>query len=134
MLGKIDHIGIAVRSLTEAIPFYRDVLSMDFMGVEEVPDFKVRVAMLRVGETKIELLEPTCAESFLAGFLETSEEGIHHIAYEVEDVESAIGKLEGAGVRMLDRKPRPGAHGTKVAFIHPESSRGVLTELCQPEV
>lgn len=131
MLTKINHIGIAVQSLDATIPFYRDNLGMAFAGIEEVPEQKVRVAMLTVGESKIELLEPTSAESPVAKFIEKNGVAIHHIAYEVDDIEAAIAKLLTDGARMIDEKPRNGAHGTRIAFIHPKSSNGVLTELCQ---
>ncbi|KAF0219803.1 MAG: methylmalonyl-CoA/ethylmalonyl-CoA [Geobacteraceae bacterium] len=131
MLKKINHIGIAVTSLEAAIPFYRDGLGMAFQGCEEVAEQKVKVAFLQVGESKIELLEPTSAESPIAKFLEKNGAGVHHIAYEVEDIEAAIAKLEMDGVRMVDKVPRSGAHGARIAFIHPKSSNGVLTELCQ---
>lgn len=131
MLTKINHIGIAVQSLEASIPFYRDNLGMAFAGIEEVAEQKVRVAMLSVGESKIELLEPTSAESPVAKFIEKNGTGIHHIAYEVADIEAAIAKLLAEGARMVDEKPRNGAHGTRIAFIHPKSSLGVLTELCQ---
>lgn len=131
MLSKINHIGIAVASLDEAIPFYQRGLGMAFMGVEEVAEQKVKVAFLQVGESKIELLEPTSPESPVAAFLGKNGPGIHHIAYEVDDIELAIGKLEGEGMRMIDKTPRSGAHGARIAFIHPKSSGGVLTELCQ---
>lgn len=131
MLTKINHIGIAVASLEDALPFYRDNLAMDFAGIEEVAEQKVRVAMLQVGESKIELLEPTAQDSPIAKFLEKNGTGIHHIAYEVDDIEAAIAKLTGDGVRMIDSVPRNGAHGTRIAFIHPKSSNGILTELCQ---
>ncbi len=131
MLTKISHIGIAVRTLDEAIPFYQETLSMTFKGIEEVGEYKVRVAFFQIGESKIELLEPTSKESFLVEFLDKNGPGIHHIAYEVEDVEAAIKKLEASGARMIDKIPRPGAHGARVAFIQPESSQGALTELCQ---
>lgn len=131
MLTKINHIGIAVASLDTTLPFYRDNLGMVFAGTEEVAEQKVRVAMLQVGESKIELLEPTSEDSPVAKFLEKNGQGIHHIAYEVDDVEAAIAKLLADGARMIDEKPRSGAHGTRIAFIHPKSSNGVLTELCQ---
>ncbi|MBL0224423.1 MAG: methylmalonyl-CoA epimerase [Geobacteraceae bacterium] len=131
MLTKINHIGIAVRSLEESIPFYRDQLAMPFAGIEEVAEQKVRVAMLQVGESKIELLEPTSEESPVAKFIEKNGPGIHHLAYEVEDIEAAIARLMAEGARMVDEKPRDGAHGTRIAFIHPKSSNGVLTEICQ---
>ena len=131
MLTKINHIGIAVRSLDEALPFYRDNLGMAFAGIEEVAGQKVRVAMLQVGESMIELLEPTSDDSPVAKFIEKYGPGIHHIAYEVADIEAAIAALQAAGTRMIDEKSRGGAHGTRIAFIHPKSSNGVLTELCQ---
>ncbi|MBI1921953.1 MAG: methylmalonyl-CoA epimerase [Geobacter sp.] len=131
MLKKINHIGIAVHNLEEAIPFFGGTLCMTFKGVEEVDGFKVRVAFFQIGESKIELLEPTAKESFLAEFLAKNGQGIHHIAYEVEDIEAAIRKLEEDGTRMIDKTPRQGAHGARVAFVHPASSQGVLTELCQ---
>lgn len=131
MLSKINHIGIAVKSLEEAATFYRDNLGMTFKGTEEVEEQKVRVAFFQIGETKIELLEPTAEDSPIAGFLEKNGSGIHHIAYEVDDIEAAIAKLVADGARMIDKSPRPGAHGARIAFIHPKSSGGVLTELCQ---
>ena len=131
MLTKINHIGIAVQSIDATIPFYRDNLGMAFAGIEEVHEQKVRVAMLAVGESKIELLEPTSTESPVAKFIEKNGVGIHHIAYEVTDIEAAIAKLLSDGARMVDEKPRNGAHGTRIAFVHPKSSLGVLTELCQ---
>ncbi len=131
MLTKINHIGIAVTSLDEAIPFYRDNLGMAFAGIEEVAEQKVRVAMVKIGESKIELLEPTSEDSPVAKFIEKNGAGMHHIAYEVADIEAAIATLRADGVRMIDEKPRDGAHGTRIAFIHPKSSNGVLTELCQ---
>ena len=131
MLTKINHIGIATNSLDGAIPFYRDILGMAFMGMEEVAEQQVRVAFFEVGESKIELLEPTTAESPIAKFLEKNGPGIHHVAYEVENIEAAIAKLESEGARMIDTAPRLGAHGVRIAFIHPKSSNGVLTELCQ---
>jgi methylmalonyl-CoA/ethylmalonyl-CoA epimerase len=131
MLTKINHIGIAVQSLEAAIPFYRDNLCMAFAGIEEVIEQKVRVAMLQVGESKIELLEPTSVDSPVAKFIEKNGAGIHHIAYEVTDIEAAIAKLLADGARMIDEQPRNGAHNTRIAFIHPKSSNGVLTELCQ---
>ncbi|AAR36693.1 methylmalonyl-CoA epimerase [Geobacter sulfurreducens] len=131
MLSKINHIGIAVTSLDAAVPFYRDNLGMAFTGTEEVAEQKVRVAFFQIGETKIELLEPTAEDSPIAKFLEKNGNGIHHIAYEVDDIEAAIAKLVADGARMIDSSPRNGAHGARIAFVHPKSSGGVLTELCQ---
>jgi methylmalonyl-CoA/ethylmalonyl-CoA epimerase len=131
MLTKINHIGIAVASLEAMLPFYRDNLGMAFAGIEEVVEQKVRVAMLCIGESKIELLEPTSSDSPVAKFIEKNGSGIHHVAYEVDDIEAAIAGLIADGVRMIDERPRAGAHGTRIAFLHPKSSSGVLTELCQ---
>jgi methylmalonyl-CoA/ethylmalonyl-CoA epimerase len=131
MLKKISHIGIAVKSLDEAIPFYQNNLGMVFQGIEEVTEQQVKVAFFRMGESKIELLEPTSADSPVAGFLEKNGPGIHHIAYEVDDIVAAIAKLVADGARMIDKVPRQGAHGALIAFLHPKSSHGVLTELCQ---
>ena len=131
MLHKINHIGIAVQSIDATLPFYRDQLGMEFLGGEEVAEQQVKVAMLAIGESKIELLEPTSPDSPVAKFLEKSGQGIHHIAYEVPDIEAAITGMLAEGARMIDEKPRSGAHGTLIAFVHPKSSHGVLTELCQ---
>jgi methylmalonyl-CoA/ethylmalonyl-CoA epimerase len=131
MLTKINHIGIAVTSLDASLPFYRDNLRMEFAGIEEVTEQKVKVAMLQIGESKIELLEPTSSDSPVAKFIEKNGPGIHHVAYEVDDIEAAIARLIADGARMIDEKPRVGAHDTRIAFIHPKSSNGVLTELCQ---
>jgi len=128
---KIDHIGIAVESLEEATPFYRDVLGLAFLGIEEVPSQKVRVAMFAVGDSRIELLEPTSPDSPVAAALEKRGPGIHHIAYAVDDVRAAVAGMADRGVRMIDREPRPGACGTRIAFVHPAESGKVLTELCQ---
>ena len=131
MLTKINHIGIAVKSLEETIPFYRDSLGMTLTGTEEVASQKVRVAFLTIGESKIELLEPTSDDSPVAKFLEKNGPGVHHVAYGVEDLEAAIAALTAGDTRMIDAVPRDGAHGARIAFIHPKSSGGVLTELCQ---
>ena len=131
MLQKIDHLGIAVSSIDDAIPFYRDTLGMALEGREEVADQRVKVAFLAIGESKIELLEPTSPESPLAKFLREKGAGIHHVAYRVRDIEAAMAGLAAAGARMIDAAPRTGAHGARIAFVHPKSSGGVLTELCQ---
>lgn len=132
MLTKINHLGIVVNSLAETIPFYRDQLGMTFKGTEEIADQRVKVAFFEIGESKIELLEPIGDDSPIAKFLGKNGPGIHHVAYEVQDIAVAIAKLESEGARMIDKIPRKGAHGTQIAFIHPKSSNGVLTELCQP--
>ena len=128
---KINHIGIAVHSLDASIPFYRDQLGMKFEGMEEVPDQQVRVAFLQVGESRIELLEPTSKNSPVAKYLEKKGEGIHHIAYEVEDITATLEKMKEQGVRLIDEVPRQGAHDSLIAFLHPKASGGVLTEICQ---
>jgi len=132
MLTKINHIGVAVTSIEEALPYYRDQLRMNYEGSEEVAEQKVKVAFLQIGESRIELLEPTSDDSPVAGFLKKNGPGVHHIAYEVDDLIDALQNLEAQGVRLIDKEPRNGAHGTKIAFVHPKSSGGVLTELCQP--
>lgn len=131
MIRHINHIGIAVLSLAEQIPFYRDILRLEFLGEEEVAEQKVRVAMFRCGEVKIELLEPTDPESPIAKFLDKKGTGIHHIAYETEDLDQALDAAKAAGVRLIDEEPREGAHDTRIAFVHPASSGKILTELCQ---
>ncbi|MDD3802544.1 MAG: methylmalonyl-CoA epimerase [Desulfuromonas sp.] len=131
MVKKINHIGVAVTSIAEALPFYRDQLGMVYEGSEEVADQQVRVAFLAVGESRIELLEPTSETSPVARFLAKSGPGMHHIAYEVDDIVAHLEQLRGAGVRLIDEQPRRGAHNTQIAFIHPKSSGGVLTEICQ---
>ena len=128
---KINHIGIAVHSLDASIPFYRDQLGMNFEGMEEVPDQQVRVAFLQVGESRIELLEPTSENSPVAKYLEKKGEGIHHIAYEVEDIAATLESMKEQGVRLIDEAPRHGAHDSLIAFLHPKASGGVLTEICQ---
>ncbi|UPU35491.1 methylmalonyl-CoA epimerase [Geomonas paludis] len=131
MLTKINHLGVAVTSIEEALPFYRDTLGMNFAGIEEVPSQLVKVAFLSIGESKIELLEPTSAESPVAKFLEKNGPGVHHVAYGVSDIEATIARLIAGGTRMIDATPRNGAHGARIAFLHPKSSNGVLTELCE---
>lgn len=131
MLRKIDHLGVAVRSLAEAIPFYRDVLGLPLAGVEEVASYRVRVAFFKVGESKLELLEPTSPEGMIAGFVAAHGPGLHHVAYEVDDLAEAIRACEARGARMIDRAPRPGAHGARVAFVDPGSSGSVVTELLE---
>ena len=134
MIKKINHIGIAVASLETQIPFYRDILGFKDLGSEEVPDQMVKVAMFEVGEVKIELLEPTSPDSPIAKFLEKKGDGIHHIAYETDGIVSEIKHMEDSDIQMLDTSARDGAHGTKIAFLHPKSSGRVLTEICQPGI
>jgi methylmalonyl-CoA/ethylmalonyl-CoA epimerase len=128
----VNHIGIAVRSIDAQRTFYEGVLGAAFEGVEVVEDQKVRVGFFRVGDVRFELLEPTEPSSTVAAFLEKRGEGLHHIALTVEDLPTRIAELKQSGVRMIDEVPRPGAHHMRIAFLHPKSAFGVLTELCEP--
>ncbi|MBY0396651.1 MAG: methylmalonyl-CoA epimerase [Thermoleophilia bacterium] len=128
----INHIGIAVKSIEESRAFYEQTLGAVFEGVEDVPDQKVKVGFFRVGDVRLELLEPSDPSSTVAAFIEKRGEGMHHIAFTVEKIEDRIAELKGEGLRMIDEAPRPGAHHTRIAFVHPKSSRGILTELCEP--
>ena len=128
---KINHIGIAVKSIEEALKFYTERLGLESMEVVEVPEQKVKVIALQIGESRIELLESTSPDSPIAKFLEKRGEGIHHIAFEVTDIEKRLKGLKEKGVRLIDEKPRPGAHNTRIAFIHPKSTQGVLIELVE---
>lgn len=130
MINGIDHIGIAVRSLEERIPFYRDVLGLGDPEIEEVPDQGVRTAIFPTGAGRIELLEATSEESPIARYLEKNGEGIHHVALGSTDIGAAIATVRDAGLRMIDEKPRDGAGGARIAFVHPKSSGGVLLEFC----
>ena len=128
---KINHLGIATKGIDEALKFWGDALGLDNVHTEVVEDQKVRVAMLPLGESRIELLEPTSDDSPISKFLEKRGGGIHHIAVEVEDIESSLAKLKEKGMRLIDEKPRIGAEGCLVAFVHPSSANGVLLELIQ---
>ncbi len=130
MLKKINHIGIAVRSIESGLAPYR-ALGLEPEGEEVVEEQKVRVVFLTVGESRIELLEPTSPDSPVAKFIEKKGEGIHHIAFQVENVEKALAQAEAQGLRLIDKSPRGGAHGTRIAFLHPKSTGGVLMELCE---
>lgn len=127
----IEHIGIAVKSLEEAIPYYEKVLGLECYSIEEVADQKVKTAFFKVGQTKLELLEPTAEDSTIASFLEKKGPGIHHLAFAVDDVNVALQEAEANGVRLIDKQGRNGAEGLKIGFLHPKSSGGVLTELCE---
>jgi len=131
MVKKINHIGVAVNSIEESAPLYRDVYGMKDEGVEVVEEQKVKVAFFAVGESRIELLEPTSDDSPVAKFIAKNGPGVHHIAYEVDDVCAEIARLKAEGIRLIDEVPRCGAHQTQIAFLHPKSSGGVLTEMCQ---
>lgn len=131
-ISHIEHLGIAVKSLDEAIPYYENILGMKCYSIEEVADQKVKTAFFKVGQTKLELLEPTSEESPIAKFIEKRGEGIHHLAFAVEDgVANALAEMEGKGLRLIDKAPRKGAEGLNIAFIHPKSTHGVLTEFCE---
>ena len=129
---KIDHIGIATKGIEEAARFWREALGLNVAEAEEVTEQKVRVAMLPLGESKIELLEGTSADSPISKFVEKRGPGIHHIAVKVDDIRAALGKLKAEGARLIDQEPRTGAGGCLVAFVHPSSTGGVLLELVQP--
>lgn len=131
MIKKVDHIGIAVRSLENTLPFYTDVLNLPLLGIEEVDTQRVRVAFLQAGGTKLELLEPTSEESPIAKFIEKRGEGIHHVALGVDSIEDRIIEMKEKGIRMIDDQPRLGAGGANIAFMHPKSASGVLVELCE---
>jgi len=129
--SHIEHIGIAVESLDAAIPFFENVLGLKCYNIEEVADQRVKTAFFRVGDTKIELLESTSPDGAVAKFIEKRGPGVHHIAYAVENIEQALADAEAAGVQLIDKAPRMGAEGLHIAFLHPKSSFGVLTELCE---
>ena len=129
-LTHIEHLGIAVKSLEEAIPYYENVLGLKCYAIEEVADQKVKTAFFKIGQTKLELLEPTCPESTIAGFIEKRGEGIHHLAFATDNVAACLAEAEEKGVRLIDKAPRPGAEQMMIAFIHPKSTKGVLTEFC----
>lgn len=131
-LSHIEHLGIAVKSLDAAIPYYEKVLGLKCYNIEEVADQKVRTAFFKVGQTKIELLEPTSDDSAVAKFIEKRGEGIHHLAFAVADgVAEALAECDSNGVQLIDKAPRRGAEGLNIAFLHPKSTMGVLTELCE---
>jgi len=129
--SHIEHIGIAVNSLAEAIPFYEKVLGIKCYNIEEVADQKVKTAFFMIGETKIELLESTDSEGPIGKFIGKRGEGIHHIAFAVDNIEERLREAEAAGVKLIDMQPRRGAEGLSIAFLHPKSTFGVLTELCE---
>ena len=131
-ISRIEHLGIAVQNIAEVLPYYTDVLGLEFYKEEVVEDQKVKTAFLKVGEVKIELLEPTCPESTIQKFLDNCGRGIHHVAFKVEDgVTEALAQCEANGIRLIDKAPRSGADGLKIAFLHPKSTCGILTELCE---
>jgi len=130
MIQKIDHIGVAVSDLDEALKLYRDILGLK---VEKTEDFGgMKIAFIPIGDTEFELLQPTDSNGALAKFLEKRGEGIQHIALRVDDVAKSLEELKAKGLRVIDEKPRPGAGGASIAFFHPKSTRGILLEICQP--
>jgi methylmalonyl-CoA epimerase len=132
MFAGLDHVGVAVKNLDEAIRVYRDILGFKLEGVHILTERKVRVAFLSTGDkARIELLEPIGSDSPVAKFLESRGEGIQHIAVKVENIETALEELKRKGVALVDDKPRAGAEGKKIAFVHPKSTKGVLLELCE---
>jgi methylmalonyl-CoA/ethylmalonyl-CoA epimerase len=133
-ITHIEHIGIAVKNLDEAIKFYEGILGLKCYAVEEVTDQKVKTAFFQIGQTKIELLESTDPEGPIEKFIEKRGEGIHHIAYATKGLDSSLTELKKKGIKLIDEKPRPGAEGLNIAFIHPKATYGVLTELCEKPI
>ncbi|HOI30443.1 MAG TPA: methylmalonyl-CoA epimerase [Melioribacteraceae bacterium] len=130
-LKYIEHIGIAVKNLDESIKYYENVLGLKCYSVEEVKDQKVKTAFFMVGQTKIELLESTESDGPIGKFIEKKGEGIHHIAFATENLKDALKEIESKGIQLIDKEPRKGAEGLNIAFLHPKSTNGVLTELCE---
>lgn len=127
----IEHIGIAVRNLETAIPYYENILGLKCYAVEEVAEQKVKTAFFKLGDTKIELLESTDPEGPIGKFIEKKGEGVHHLAFAVDGLESALAEVESKGITLIDKSPRKGAEGLHIAFLHPKSTMGVLTEFCE---
>lgn len=130
-LSHIEHIGIAVKDLQKSVKFYEEVLGLECYAVEEVKDQKVKTAFFMLGGTKIELLESTDPEGPIGKFIEKKGEGVHHLAFAVEGIENALATLKDKGIQLVDQQPRKGAEGLDIAFLHPKSTGGVLTELCE---
>ncbi|MDR1341941.1 MAG: methylmalonyl-CoA epimerase [Prevotellaceae bacterium] len=131
-ISHIEHLGIAVKSLQDAIPYYENMLGLKCYSIEEVADQRVKTAFFQVGQTKIELLESTDPEGAVAKFIDKKGEGVHHVAFAVEDgVDNALAEVAGKGVQLIDKQGRRGAEGLTIAFLHPKSTQGVLTELCE---
>jgi methylmalonyl-CoA/ethylmalonyl-CoA epimerase len=131
-ISHIEHLGIAVKSIDAQLPYYENVLGLKCYNIEVVADQKVKTAFFKVGQTKIELLEPTSEDSTIARFIEKKGEGIHHIAFAVPSVQAALDEVASNGVQLIDKAPRGGAEGLNIAFLHPKSTGSVLTELCMP--
>ena len=130
-ISHLEHIGIAVKNLDESIKFYENTLGLKCYGIEEVNDQKVKTAFFKLGDTKIELLETTEPDGPIGKFIEKKGEGIHHIALAVDNVENSIMEAESKGIQLIDNKPRPGAEGFEIAFLHPKSTGGILIEFCR---
>lgn len=131
-ISRIEHLGIAVQSIEEALPYFENVLGLKCYAVEEVADQKVKTAFLKCGEVKLELLEPTSPDSTIQKWLDKGNHGVHHVAFCIEDgVSNALAECESKGVRLIDKAPRPGAEKLNIAFLHPKSTCGILTELCE---
>jgi methylmalonyl-CoA/ethylmalonyl-CoA epimerase len=130
-LNKIEHIGIAVKSIEESLKYYEDILGLKCYTIEEVKEQKVKTAFLRIGETKLELLEATSNDSPIAKFIEKRGEGIHHIAFDTDEIKETLNELKNKGIRLIDETSRKGAEGLEIAFLHPKSTGGVLTEICK---
>jgi len=130
---KIDHIGIAVESIEESLKLYQDALKMNYKGIEEIPERALKTAFIQAGDSMIELLEPTSEQSTVAKFIEKKGPGIHHIALHVQNITQTMESLKEKGYRLLSDVPEKGAHGTKVVFLHPKSTNGVLLELVESE-
>ncbi|HET55174.1 MAG TPA: methylmalonyl-CoA epimerase [Ignavibacteria bacterium] len=131
LITHIEHIGIAVKDLDTAITYYENVLGLKCYAIEEVADQKVKTAFFKVGDTKIELLESTDSEGPIGKFIEKKGEGIHHIAFNVPELEEALKEVDESGIQLIDKNPRKGAEGMNIAFLHPKSTFGVLTEFCE---
>ena len=130
-ISHIEHLGIAVKSIEAALPYFENVLGLKCYSIEEVADQKVKTAFLKVGQTKLELLEATSEDSPIAKFIEKKGEGIHHLAFAVDGVAKSLAEAEEKGIRLIDKAPRKGAEGLNIAFLHPKSAQGILTELCE---
>ena len=132
MFGRIDHIGVAVSSIDESISLYKDAFEMAEQHRETVEEQGVKAVLLEIGEGHIELIEPLSPESSVAKFIERNGEGMHHVAYQTDDIEATLEKVRAAGLRLIDEEPRVGIRGSRVAFLHPKATGGVLTELVEP--
>lgn len=132
-ISQIEHLGIAVQSIEEALPYFEEVLGLKCYSIETVEDQKVKTAFLKCGEVKLELLEPTSPDSTVQKWLDKGNKGVHHVAFKIEDgVANALAECDSKGVRLIDKAPRKGGENLNIAFLHPKSTAGVLTELCEP--